>query len=40
MVQSLKGGAALGSGVNHPNYAHKTAPVPDSLRAALLADLA
>lgn len=40
MVQSFKGGAALGSGVDHPNYAHRTVPVPDNLRTALLADLA
>ncbi len=39
MVNSLKDGAALNAGVNHPNYKHSVEPVPDSLRKKLLADL-
>ena len=35
----LKGGAALAVGIDHPNYQHELAPVPDNVRAALVADL-
>ena len=40
MLQSLKSGAALGSGVDHDHYRHAVTPVPATVRAALLADLA
>jgi hypothetical protein len=40
MVAALRGGATLGVGVDHPNYRHEIAAVPDHVRAALLADLA
>jgi hypothetical protein len=39
MAMTLKGGAALGVGIDHPNYRHEVAAVPDNVRAALLADL-
>jgi hypothetical protein len=39
MVAKLKGGAALSIGIDHPNYRHELAPVGDSVRAALVADL-
>jgi hypothetical protein len=38
MAASLKGGAALGAGVDHPNYTHVTA-TPVNVRDALVADL-
>jgi hypothetical protein len=40
VVAALKGGEALAVGVDHPNYRHELAPVPDAVRRALLADLA
>jgi hypothetical protein len=40
MVQSLKAGAALDAGVDHPSYHHETKPVPDALQRSLIADLA
>ena len=40
MVAALRGGAALSVGVDHPNYQHEVAALPDPMRAALLADLA
>ncbi|MGB9429741.1 MAG: DUF3501 family protein [Gammaproteobacteria bacterium] len=40
MVKTLKDGAALNAGVDHANYNHRVEPVADSLRKALLADLA
>jgi hypothetical protein len=40
MVQSLKGGAALGMGVDHAAYAATVDELGDATRAALLADLA
>ncbi|HVC37103.1 MAG TPA: DUF3501 family protein [Gammaproteobacteria bacterium] len=39
MVKALKAGAALNTGVSHANYNHSLVPVPDALRATLLADL-
>jgi hypothetical protein len=40
MVKALKNGAALNAGISHANYQHVLQPVPDALRASLLADLA
>jgi hypothetical protein len=39
MVASLKGGASLGVGVDHPNYPHSIPAVEEAVRSALLADL-
>ena len=39
MLASLKGGAALSAGIDHPQYCHHVAPVPDALRGSLLNDL-
>ena len=39
MAARLKGGAALSAGIDHPNYQHALAPVPDNVRAALVSDL-
>ena len=39
MAARLKGGAALGVGVDHPNYQHELAALPENVRGALLADL-
>jgi len=39
MAKSLKGGAALSAGVDHPDYRHELA-LADNVRAALIADLA
>jgi hypothetical protein len=39
MAVGLQGGAALSAGVDHPNYLHELEPVPESVRAALAADL-
>jgi len=39
MVSSLKSGAALGAGVDHDRYRHSVDPVPEPVRAALVADL-
>jgi hypothetical protein len=38
MVAGLRGGAALGVGVDHPNYQHEMV-VTENVRAALLSDL-
>ena len=38
MVTGLRGGAALGVGVDHPNYQHEMV-VTENVRAALLSDL-
>ena len=40
MVKSLKAGAALDAGADHPHYTHELKPVPDALRKSLLTDLA
>ena len=39
MAKSLKSGASLGVGVDHPNYKHAIAAVEEHVRSALLADL-
>jgi hypothetical protein len=39
MAAQLKGGAAWSAGIDHPNYHHELAPVPENIRAALVADL-
>jgi hypothetical protein len=39
IVSALKGGAALAAGVDHPNYHHELAPLPENVRAALASDL-
>ena len=39
MISSLKGGAALAAGVDHDRYRHAVGPVPEPVRAALVADL-
>jgi hypothetical protein len=39
-IAALRGGAALAAGVDHPDYRHEIAVVPDNVRAALLVDLA
>jgi hypothetical protein len=38
MIERLKSGAALAAGVDLPAYRHSIDPLPDPLRAALLAD--
>ncbi|MEJ2343848.1 MAG: DUF3501 family protein [Gammaproteobacteria bacterium] len=39
MVQAAKGGAALAVGVEHENYACEIDPLPEAVRASLVADL-
>ncbi len=39
MIGALRAGAPLAAGVDHEHYSHRVSPVPDALRAALLADL-
>ena len=39
MIAALKSGAALAVGVDHDRYRHSVDPVPESVRAALAADL-
>ena len=39
MVAALHGGATLAAGVDHPNYVHLVDPLPEQVRAALVADL-
>lgn len=38
-VADLKGGAKLAAGIDHDNYTVDVDPVPDNVRASLLADL-
>ncbi len=38
MIVALKAGAALGAGVDHPEYRYEVAPLAPSLRQALLED--
>ena len=38
MIAALKGGAALGAGVDHPEYRYEVEPLAPSLRQALLED--
>jgi hypothetical protein len=40
MVSSLRGGAILAMGVDHPNYSATVARISDAMRASLMADLA
>jgi hypothetical protein len=40
MIGALRAGAPLAAGVDHQHYSHRVSPVPDAVRAALLADLA
>lgn len=39
MISSLESGAALAAGVDHDRYRHVVDPVPEPVRAALVADL-
>jgi hypothetical protein len=39
MAAKMKRGAALDVGIDHPNYHHELAPVPEVVRSALAADL-
>jgi len=39
MISSLRNGAALAVGVEHEHYRHSVDPVPEPVRAALVADL-
>jgi len=39
MIVALKGGAALGVGIDHPNFTVEIAAVPPATRDALVADL-
>jgi hypothetical protein len=39
MISALTSGAALGAGVDHDRYRHCVDPVPDAVKAALVADL-
>ena len=40
MVAAAKQGAAIGMGIDHPEYRHAVASVADGVRASLAADLA
>ncbi len=40
MAEALKGGAALGAGIDHPHYRHEIPALAPDVRAALVADLA
>ena len=40
MIGALRAGAPLAAGVDHAHYSHRVSPVPEAVRAALLADLA
>lgn len=39
MIRAVKSGAAVAVGVDHPEYAHKTDPLPPAVRDSLAADL-
>jgi len=39
MIDALKSGAALHAGIDHPNLVVDVGPVPDDVRASLVADL-
>ena len=39
MAKAVKGGVAIGMGIDHPAYSHALNPVPEATRAALAADL-
>ena len=38
-VAALKAGASLIAGIDHENYRVEISPVPDNIRASLVADL-
>lgn len=40
MIAAMRGGAALSAGTDHPHYRHWVDPVPETVKAALLADVA
>jgi hypothetical protein len=40
MIRALKSGAALGAGIDHPEYSAQVAALPEATRAALVSDLA
>jgi len=40
MIAALKSGAALGAGIDHPNYQVEISPIADNIRAALVEDFA
>jgi len=40
MIASLRSGASLSAGIDHPQYRHSVESVSDSARASLIADLA
>lgn len=40
MIGALRAGAPLAAGVDHEHYSHRVSPLPEAVRAALLADLA
>ena len=39
MIQAAKSGASLSLGVDHENYRHLVAPLPEAVRDALVRDL-
>ena len=39
MIASLRGGAALGVGIDHPHYRHEVAPLPPAVQRSLTDDL-
>jgi hypothetical protein len=39
MIAALRGGAALGAGIDHPAYRHSIDPVAAEVRASLIGDL-
>ncbi len=39
MIAALRGGSTFAAGIDHDEYRHEQKPVPEALRAALLADL-
>ena len=40
MVAGLRAGGALAAGIDHPNYHHELAALPENVRSALITDLA
>ena len=40
MIAALRRGAGLSVGIDHPQYTHSIAAVPDAVRSALIADFA
>lgn len=39
MIAAINSGAALSAGIDHPNYTDEVNPLPDNIRASLVADL-